>query len=64
MMKLPPEEEESKKPAKKSVPVKKTEIIDGFTIKYHANGKTMWQKERSWMEKRKVIGSGIVRMAR
>lgn len=23
---------------------KKTEIIDGFTIKYHANGKTMWSK--------------------
>lgn len=42
-MKLPPEEE-SKKPAKKSVPVKKTEIIDGFTIKYHANGKTRWSK--------------------
>ena len=23
---------------------KKTEIIDGLTIKYHANGKTIWSK--------------------
>lgn len=23
---------------------KKTEIIDGYTIKYHANGKTRWSK--------------------
>ncbi|MBU5673631.1 hypothetical protein [Paenibacillus brevis] len=23
---------------------KKMEIIDGWTIKYHANGKTMWSK--------------------
>lgn len=23
---------------------KKTEIIDGYTIKYHANGKTQWSK--------------------
>ena len=23
---------------------KKTEIVDGFTIKYHANGKTIWSK--------------------
>jgi antitoxin component YwqK of YwqJK toxin-antitoxin module len=23
---------------------KKLEIIDGYTIKYHANGKTMWSK--------------------
>ena len=23
---------------------KKTEIINGFTIKYHANGKTKWSK--------------------
>ena len=23
---------------------KKTDIIDGYTIKYHANGKTMWSK--------------------
>jgi antitoxin component YwqK of YwqJK toxin-antitoxin module len=23
---------------------KKTEIINGFTIKYHANGKTIWSK--------------------
>jgi antitoxin component YwqK of YwqJK toxin-antitoxin module len=29
---------------KKSVPVKKSEIIDGYTIKYHANGKTRWSK--------------------
>ena len=30
--------------AKKTVPVKKSEVIDGFTIKYHANGKTVWSK--------------------
>ncbi len=23
---------------------KKSEIVDGFTIKYHANGKTVWSK--------------------
>lgn len=28
----------------KNVKEKKIEIIDGFTIKYHANGKTMWSK--------------------
>lgn len=28
----------------KKVPVKKEEIIDGFTIKYHANGRTRWSK--------------------
>lgn len=30
--------------AKKRIPEKKSEIIDGFTIKYHANGKTKWSK--------------------
>lgn len=30
--------------AKKPVPEKKSEIIDGFTIKYHANGTTIWSK--------------------
>lgn len=30
--------------AKKPVPVKKSEVIDGYTIKYHANGKTRWSK--------------------
>lgn len=25
---------------------KKSEVIDGFTIKYHANGRTMWSKGR------------------
>mgnify|MGYP000561646155 CR=1 FL=1 len=29
---------------KKPVPVKRTEIVDGYTIKYHANGKTRWSK--------------------
>jgi len=29
---------------KKPIPDKKAEIIDGFTIKYHANGKTIWSK--------------------
>jgi antitoxin component YwqK of YwqJK toxin-antitoxin module len=28
----------------KSPPQKKSEVIDGYTIKYHANGKTMWSK--------------------
>ena len=28
----------------KSSPQKKSEVIDGYTIKYHANGKTMWSK--------------------
>lgn len=23
---------------------KKTEVIDGLTVKYHANGKTIWSK--------------------
>ena len=30
--------------ARKSIPEKKSEIIDGFTIKYHTNGKTRWSK--------------------
>jgi antitoxin component YwqK of YwqJK toxin-antitoxin module len=29
---------------KKPVPPRKSEVIDGFTIKYHANGKTRWSK--------------------
>mgnify|MGYP003647968919 FL=1 len=28
----------------KNNPSKKNEIIDGLTIKYHANGKTIWSK--------------------
>jgi antitoxin component YwqK of YwqJK toxin-antitoxin module len=28
----------------KKVPVKKFEVIEGYTIKYHANGKTRWSK--------------------
>lgn len=28
----------------KSVADKKTEIVAGFTIKYHANGRTIWSK--------------------
>ena len=31
-------------PAKSKVPVKKSQVIDGYTIKYHANGKTIWSK--------------------
>lgn len=31
----------------KTVPVKKSEIIDGFTIKYHANGVTRWSKGKN-----------------
>jgi antitoxin component YwqK of YwqJK toxin-antitoxin module len=26
---------------------KKTEIIDGYIIKYHANGKTIWSKGKT-----------------
>jgi hypothetical protein len=29
---------------KRSISEKKSEIIDGFTIKYHANGKARWSK--------------------
>lgn len=29
---------------KKKVKEKKIEIVDGYTIKYHANGKTKWSK--------------------
>ena len=29
---------------KKSGTEKKTEIIDGMTVKYHANGKTVWSR--------------------
>lgn len=28
----------------KKVPAKKFEVIDGYTIKYHANSKTPWSK--------------------
>jgi antitoxin component YwqK of YwqJK toxin-antitoxin module len=28
----------------KLIKAKKTEIIDGYTIKYHANGKTVWSR--------------------
>ncbi len=27
-----------------AVPKKKSEVVRGFTIKYHANGKTRWSK--------------------
>lgn len=30
--------------AKGTVPAKKEEILDGFTIKYHANGLTIWSR--------------------
>lgn len=29
---------------KKPVQPKKSEVIDGYTIKYHANGSTIWSK--------------------
>jgi antitoxin component YwqK of YwqJK toxin-antitoxin module len=28
----------------KPVPMKTSDIVDGYTIKYHANGKTVWSK--------------------
>jgi antitoxin component YwqK of YwqJK toxin-antitoxin module len=31
-------------PSPKKVKAKKSEIFDGVTIKYHANGKTIWSK--------------------
>jgi hypothetical protein len=30
--------------AKKTVPQKESEIIDGYTIKYHTNGQTIWSR--------------------
>lgn len=30
--------------AARKVTKKKVEVVDGFTIKYHANGVTMWSK--------------------
>jgi len=30
--------------ANKTIPEKLSEIIDGYTIKYHANGQTRWSK--------------------
>jgi antitoxin component YwqK of YwqJK toxin-antitoxin module len=30
--------------SKNGVKEKQSEVIDGYTIKYHANGKTMWSK--------------------
>jgi hypothetical protein len=30
--------------AKRTDPVKKSELVNGFTIKYHTNGKTVWSK--------------------
>lgn len=30
--------------AARKVTDKKTEVVDGFTIKFHANGVTMWSK--------------------
>lgn len=29
---------------KKSIPNKKSEVVNGYTIKYHANGTTKWSK--------------------
>ena len=29
---------------KRTLTAKKSEIVDGYTIKYHANGITMWSK--------------------
>ncbi len=30
-----------------AVPKKKTEVVRGLTIKYHANGKTIWSKGKA-----------------
>jgi len=29
---------------KKTIPTRKTSIVRGFTVKYHASGKTVWSK--------------------
>ena len=42
---------------------KKTEIIDGYTIKYHANGKTRWSRAKSKTASQSVTGSGTAWMA-
>lgn len=34
----------AKVPAKRVMKPKKTEVINGYTIKYHANGVTRWSK--------------------
>lgn len=39
-----------KKPAKTILP-KKSEVINGYTIKYHASGKTVWSKGKIKMGK-------------
>ena len=31
---------------KSKVPAKKMEVVDGLTVKYHANGTTIWSKGR------------------
>ena len=35
-----------RKVAKKKVAPKKSKVVRGFTIKYHANGNTVWSKGR------------------
>ena len=30
--------------ASKKAPLKRSEVVKGFLIKYHANGRTMWSK--------------------
>lgn len=37
-------QESNEIPQSTNLPTKKIELIDGYTIKYHANGKTIWSK--------------------
>ncbi len=37
---------------------KKLEVINGYTIKYHANGKTKWSKGKIVNGKPKDTGNG------
>ncbi len=44
---------------KKPIAKKKAEIVRGFTIKYHVNGKTIWSKGKIKEGTPMDIGSGI-----
>lgn len=48
----------------KALKEKKFEVVDGVTIKYHANGKRSGRKEKSSAISRKGIGNGTVPMER
>lgn len=49
---------------KRTTPVKKSEVIGGYLIKYHANGKIVWSKGKLKNRKPMDTGNGTVRTAR